>query len=110
MPTYDYRCSKCGDFEHVQSITEPALAACPRCGGPVQRLISRNIGILFKGPGFYVTDNRKAKGAAGGKEETPAAGKEAPKADASKADAPKTEAPKGETPKAASGEGKAAGQ
>lgn len=63
MPTYDYLCEKCGSFEYEQKIAEPALTTCPTCGGPVKRLISRNVNILFKGPGFYVTDNRKDSGA-----------------------------------------------
>ncbi|MEA4924546.1 MAG: zinc ribbon domain-containing protein [Syntrophomonadaceae bacterium] len=61
MPTYDYRCEKCGRFEKVQKITEPALQVCPECGGPVHRLISKNIGIVLKGPGFYSTDNNTVK-------------------------------------------------
>ncbi|MBC7341262.1 MAG: zinc ribbon domain-containing protein [Clostridia bacterium] len=59
MPTYQYRCEHCGIFEETQKITAPPLEHCPRCGGQVQRLISPNINIIFKGPGFYCTDNRK---------------------------------------------------
>lgn len=58
MPTYDYRCEKCGRFQVTQRITEPPLEKCPTCGQPVQRLISRNVAIVFKGSGFYCTDNR----------------------------------------------------
>lgn len=58
MPTYEYKCDQCGKFEHWQNITDDALAECPTCGGSVKRLISRNVNIIFKGPGFYVTDNR----------------------------------------------------
>ena len=57
MPIYDYRCEKCGRFEVKQKITETPLAACPECGSPVERLISKNVGIVFKGAGFYKTDN-----------------------------------------------------
>ncbi|MCK9222086.1 MAG: zinc ribbon domain-containing protein [Limnochordia bacterium] len=59
MPTYEYKCSKCGRFEQEQRITDPALEKCPTCGEPVKRLISHNVNIIFKGPGFYVTDSRK---------------------------------------------------
>lgn len=59
MPTYDYSCAKCGSFEYFQKITEPPLTACPHCGGTVKRLISANTNIIFKGPGFYITDHRK---------------------------------------------------
>lgn len=61
MPIYDYRCKKCGRFEKVQKITEPALKECPECGEPVQRLISKNVGIVLKGAGFYQTDNNSLK-------------------------------------------------
>lgn len=59
MPTYEYRCPRCGRFEAFQSIKEEPLAACPTCASPVKRLISANVNIIFKGSGFYVTDNRK---------------------------------------------------
>lgn len=58
MPTYEYQCGHCGRFQITQRITEPALTVCPTCGQPVQRLISRNVGIIFKGSGFYCTDHR----------------------------------------------------
>lgn len=60
MPTYDYKCEHFGRFQVTQRITEPALEKCPTCGQPVERLISRNVAIVFKGSGFYCTDNRKA--------------------------------------------------
>lgn len=58
MPTYEYKCPKCGKFEYQQSIKDDPLAACPTCGSEVKRLISANVNIIFKGSGFYVTDNR----------------------------------------------------
>jgi len=87
MPIYDYKCPKCGVFELLQSITEKPLEQCPKCHHPVQRLISKNVGIMFKGAGFYVTDNRKDKGAGDNKPVTedntatsPPAGSESPAA------------------------------
>jgi len=59
VPTYDYRCENCGDFEKVQKMSEAALAVCPQCGGKVERLISKNVGIVLKGSGFYKTDNNQ---------------------------------------------------
>ncbi|MEA3345604.1 MAG: FmdB family zinc ribbon protein [Chloroflexota bacterium] len=57
MPTYVYRCENCGlTFEHRQSITDDPLTECPECGGRVHRVI-QPVPIIFKGPGFYVTDN-----------------------------------------------------
>ncbi|TDA69954.1 MAG: zinc ribbon domain-containing protein [Clostridia bacterium] len=58
MPTYEYRCANCGVFEQQQPITAAPLKECPTCGAPVQRLISRNVGIIYKGSGFHTTDYR----------------------------------------------------
>ncbi len=58
---YDYKCENCGRFELKQRITEDPLSICPTCGGAVQRLISKNVGIVFKGSGFYTTDNNDIK-------------------------------------------------
>jgi len=57
MPTYEYRCKKCGhEFEAFQSMMEKPLKKCPNCGGTVKRLISSGAGLIFKGSGFYITD------------------------------------------------------
>jgi len=58
MPTYEYRCPTCGVFETRQHITEDPLKECPTCGEPVKRLISKNVGIVYKAGGFYCVDNR----------------------------------------------------
>ena len=59
MPTYQYRCSKCGhEFELFQYITDKPVSKCSKCGGKVERLISGGSGVLFKGSGFYITDYR----------------------------------------------------
>jgi putative FmdB family regulatory protein len=55
MPIYEYRCEKCGEFEHSQRITDPALQRCPTCKRKVRRLIS-NTSFQLKGSGWYVTD------------------------------------------------------
>ncbi len=58
MPIYEYKCDKCGKFEKMQRMSDAPLTTCPKCGGPVKKLISHNVGIIFKGPGFYCTDSR----------------------------------------------------
>lgn len=58
MPIYEYSCFNCGRFELEQSIKDNPITKCPTCSGRVQRLISKNIGIVFKGSGFYVNDSR----------------------------------------------------
>ncbi|MBN1249204.1 MAG: hypothetical protein JXC32_16215 [Anaerolineae bacterium] len=58
MPLYEYQCQECGlRFERRQSFSDDPVRICPDCGGPVVRLI-QPAGIIFKGSGFYVTDNR----------------------------------------------------
>ena len=61
MPTYEYKCKKCGyQFEEFQNITDEPLKKCPKkeCKGTVYRMISPGAGFLFKGSGFYETDYR----------------------------------------------------
>jgi len=60
MPTYEYRCHKCGIFEIEQSMNEEPLTNCPECGAEVKRVIS-SAGLVFKGSGFYSTDYKKDK-------------------------------------------------
>ena len=58
MPLYEYQCEKCGRFERIVKFSDPPLAACPTCGGPVAKLFS-SPAIQFKGSGFYITDYAK---------------------------------------------------
>lgn len=61
MPTYDYRCTVCGhQFEAFQSITAQPLEDCPECGKKIERLIGGGLGVIFKGSGYYCTDNKKS--------------------------------------------------
>ena len=59
MPTYEYRCPDCEhNFEEFQSISAPPITVCPECSGETKRVISGGAGFLFKGSGFYITENR----------------------------------------------------
>ena len=59
MPTYDYKCENCGKtFEYFQSMQDEPLSVCKECNGQLKRLIGGGLGIIFKGSGFYVTDNK----------------------------------------------------
>lgn len=61
MPTYEYACTKCGhQFEAFQSFSDDALTECPECKGEVRKVYS-NVGVVFKGSGFYKTDSRTSK-------------------------------------------------
>ncbi len=59
MPTYDYRCRKCGHvFELFHSMRDEGVKRCPRCRGRALRVPASGVGLLFKGSGFYITDYR----------------------------------------------------
>ncbi|MBS3811208.1 MAG: FmdB family transcriptional regulator [Halanaerobiales bacterium] len=57
MPTYLYECKNCGRFEEFQKITDEPIKECPQCGAKVKKIIGAP-GIIFKGSGFYSTDNK----------------------------------------------------
>lgn len=60
MPLYTYRCNENGhEFQARQRMMDDPLTECPVCGGPVRRVVS-SVGVVFKGSGFYVTDNRSS--------------------------------------------------
>src|SRR5438270_704167 len=65
MPLYEYECDACGHrFEKIQKFSDPLETTCPKCGGPVHKLMS-SPAIQFKGSGFYITDYPKGdKGSA----------------------------------------------
>jgi putative FmdB family regulatory protein len=59
MPTYEYVCTSCdAPLEVVQSIHEPSLTDCPSCADGRLRKVFGNVGVVFKGSGFYRTDSR----------------------------------------------------
>ena len=67
MPTYEYRCTKCGHtFEAFQSIKDKPLTRCPVCKGSIRRLINGGMGVIFKGSGFYTTDYKRGSVLSGG--------------------------------------------
>ena len=67
MPIYVYECTNCGiHFEQNQRITDDPTQVCPECDGQVRRVI-QPVGVIFKGSGFYVTDNRRISGGSGRK-------------------------------------------
>ena len=63
MPTYEYACVACGhEFEAFQSFSDSALTECPECKGELRKVYS-NVGVVFKGSGFYKTDSRSSSSA-----------------------------------------------
>lgn len=64
MPTYEYVCLQCGEHVEVyQAFSDEPLSVCPNCGGQLRKVF-HPAGILFRGSGFYKTDNR-AKSSSG---------------------------------------------
>jgi len=71
MPRYNYKCSACEKVvEIVHGIKLAAKKKCPNCGlMKLERLISKNVSVIFKGDGFYRSIdyiNQKAKESKGG--------------------------------------------
>lgn len=66
MPIYTYRCEDCGvQFERNQKFSDAPLTRCPECGKKSLRKVYTPVGIVFKGSGFYATDNRSPSGGRG---------------------------------------------
>ena len=79
MPLYEYRCQACNtEFEVRQSFSDAPLTVCDECGGTLRKLLG-NVGVVFKGSGFYRTDSRGSKSST-----SPAGGKPSEKAAESK--------------------------
>jgi len=60
VPTYSYACTECGDrFDAVQAFSDSALTTCAKCDGRLRKLFG-NVGVVFKGSGFYRNDSRES--------------------------------------------------
>ena len=63
MPVYTYRCDSCGvQFERHQSFNDVPLKTCPECRKKSLKKVITPTRIIFKGSGFYATDNRSSSG------------------------------------------------
>jgi len=99
VPTYEYRCKACGhELEVVQSFTDDSLTTCETCGGELRKVFG-NVGIAFKGSGFYKNDSRgkPSTATAGGDK----AGDKGGEGGSTKTDAPSTPSSDGAAPAAA---------
>ncbi len=106
MPTYEYECTKCRrHFERHQRITDAPIQTCPECGGQVRRVFYP-VGVIFKGSGFYVTDNRRGSNgttrSSRKDSSAPSGNGKGESSTASTSEAPKSEAAKSEGEKAKS--------
>ncbi|BCS30811.1 FmdB family transcriptional regulator [Luteitalea sp. TBR-22] len=89
MPLYEYECDTCGHrFEVIQKFSDGPLTECPKCQGPVRKLLS-SPAIQFKGSGWYITDYAKKSGTAAGNTKSEGGSSESKSTDSP---APKTDA------------------
>jgi putative FmdB family regulatory protein len=78
MPTYEYRCSKCEYvFERFHAMTADPVVVCPKCNGPVTRLIGGGSAVILKGSGFRARDSGRTDGPACSREK-PCCGRDTP--------------------------------
>ncbi len=62
MPLYEYQCTACNNqFELRQKFSDAPASECPKCSGPVQKLIS-NTAFSLKGGGWYAEGYSEKKG------------------------------------------------
>ena len=58
MPTYRYACKACEhSFDLWQEFSAEPETVCPECGGEIRKVFGQ-LGVSFKGSGFYRTDSR----------------------------------------------------
>ena len=78
MPTYVYRDPVTGDTKELfHRMSESPEVVNEATGNRMERVISGGAGFIFKGDGFYITDNRSASYKSGEKSESPATGEKA---------------------------------
>ena len=105
MPIHEYKCKTCGArTEALQKLRDKPLQKCPKCGGPLVKLVS-SPAIQFKGSGWYVNDYAKKSSTSNG---TKTEAKPGPKDEAKTGTKTETKAETKAEPKAASGEAAAA--
>ena len=60
MPTYEYACKICDHhFDVRHSADDVPELSCPICQSEVRKVFHA-AGIIFKGGGWYITDNAKS--------------------------------------------------
>ena len=64
MPSYTYRCENCDhQFDRHQGFSDNPLKKCPNCSKYTLRRVYKPARVVFKGSGFYATDNKSKAGA-----------------------------------------------
>ena len=103
MPTYEYRCDSCKRrYERRESFSAASTHTCDRCKNGTAKRILHAPTVVFKGSGFYVTDNKKSqesKSSDGGGESGDKKTSESSKSEGSKGTSSKGDSAKGKSAK-----------
>ena len=63
MPVYVYRCENCGiEIERHRNFSDKPLKRCPECSKNSLIKVISPVRVVFKGSGFYSTDNQSPSG------------------------------------------------
>jgi len=107
VPTYSYACTECSNrFDVVQAFSDDALTSCRECSGRLRKLFG-NVGVVFKGSGFYRTDSRESaksssrsststNGSSGGSESSTSSSSSSDKSEKSEKSAPSSSGSSGD--------------
>jgi putative FmdB family regulatory protein len=70
MPVYEYECPACEKIIEVQQrMADEPLTQCPKCDGPVKKIMSRS-SFQLKGGGWYADGYSSAKAKTDAKKES----------------------------------------
>lgn len=59
MPTYEYKCTKCGNVqENFHSMNSSEQIKCEKCNSKCEKQFSANTNIIFKGNGWPDKERR----------------------------------------------------
>lgn len=61
MTLRDYECQKCHATFEKESSRDDLEVECPRCGSSDTLRLWRVPAVIYRGAGFYTTDNKKAQ-------------------------------------------------
>ena len=63
MPLFNFKCKTCGHIEEfLISPSKKLDEKCAKCDNPDwEKQFTKRMGVVFKGSGFYVSDNRNSK-------------------------------------------------
>ena len=62
MPIYEYQCPSCKkSYELQQGFSAETTHACEVCGKGIAKRVLHAPTVVFKGSGFYATDNKPGR-------------------------------------------------